>query len=314
MNLMPSRLALHADDLGMNRAVTDGVLRGFRQGLLTSTSVLANAPDAGRAMWLWKGLAVEREAGSLPSTPMRAKLDDPNRPFDLGVHLNLTQGRPLSSGFPAELLDPAGRFLGIFGLFARLRNSGERFQAAIRKELDEQVQVVGDHGFQPTHLNGHQYIEMIPAVTPIVTELLERLDVRVVRVAQERSLFQSTVLRGQFVKWPLACVKHVFAQRFRRRMESLGVAHPDVFFGTAHAGGVDLRLLRQFLASAGNANLVEVGLHPAEASDGASPEDVANGWDDPLADSRPNELRMLLSDELVETLESHGWRLGRLAG
>lgn len=309
-----SRLVLHADDLGMNRVVTDGILRGFRQGLLTSTSVLANAPDAGRALWLWKGMIIEREAGGLSSMPARAKLDDPNRPFDLGVHLNLTQGRPLSSGFPAELLDPAGRFLGVFGLFGRLRNSGDRFLAAIRKELGEQVKVVGDHGFQPSHLNGHQYIEMIPVVTGVVAELLDRLDIRVVRVARERSLLRSTVLRGQLLKWPLACVKRVFAEQFRRRIDLHGAMYPDVFFGTAHAGGVDLRLLRQFLASAQDARLVEVGLHPGEASDGTSAEDLANGWQDPLAGSRPHELQMLVSPELAEMLDASGWRLGRLAG
>ena len=43
---------LHADDLGMNRAVSDGIFQGFEQGLLTSTSLLSNAPDAARALEL----------------------------------------------------------------------------------------------------------------------------------------------------------------------------------------------------------------------------------------------------------------------
>ena len=39
-------VVFHADDFGMNRAVNDGVLRGFEQGALTSASILANAPAA----------------------------------------------------------------------------------------------------------------------------------------------------------------------------------------------------------------------------------------------------------------------------
>ena len=170
-------------------------------------------------------------------------------------------------------------------------------------------------------------------------------------MAWERSLWQSTVLRGRFWKWPLARVKRAFAQRFRTRMDALGVAHPDVFFGTVHAGSVDLPLLRRFLAEKGVRNLfaggmrrggsvgdmgacdrlceapsgpfrkmvpdtfsglVEIGLHPGEAAEDESPEDRANGWHDPLAASRPNELRMLCSAELPAFLESAGWRLGRL--
>ena len=121
MNVGSCNLVLHADDLGMNRAVNEGILRGFRHGLLTSTSLLANAPDAAWAIQQWKTLADEQAAGQLPSAAVRRKLGDPNGPFDLGVHLNLTQGRPLTGRhYPAELLDPKGRFPGVFELFARL--------------------------------------------------------------------------------------------------------------------------------------------------------------------------------------------------
>ena len=66
-NNLIRRLVLHADDLGMNPALSDGVLRGFREGILTSASLLANAPDAARAMRLWKALAADHDAGRLPS-------------------------------------------------------------------------------------------------------------------------------------------------------------------------------------------------------------------------------------------------------
>jgi predicted glycoside hydrolase/deacetylase ChbG (UPF0249 family) len=312
MDVMPSRLILHADDLGMNRAVTAGVLCGFRQGLLTSASLLANGPDATGALEQWKGLLAEHAAGQLPSAASRTRLDDPLRPFDLGVHLNLTQGRPLSDGYPAELLDPEGRFPGVFALFARLSRFGDRFQVALRTELAAQVQTVCDCGLRPTHLNGHQYVEMLPPISEIMPGLLERFGIGVVRVAWEPALLRSTVLRGQFSRWPSAAVKHLFARRFRTRMNTLGVTHPAAFFGTAHAAHVNLRLLGRFLASAGASRLVEVALHPGETSAGVSPDDRAGGWHDPLAPWRPDELRMLVSAELTAYLESAGWRLGRL--
>ena len=313
-NLRDARLVLHADDLGMNRAVTDGILRGFRDGLLTSTSLLANAPDAARALDEWKVLVGEQGSGHLPSRAWRESLGDPRLPFDLGVHLNLTQGRPLSRGYPAELLDSEGRFSGVFSLFAQLRHSGDRFRPAILEELTQQVQVVCDHGLRPTHLNGHQYVEMIPAVTTVMLELLERFRIKVVRVAWERSLLRSTLLGGRPWSWPLARVKHAFARRFRARMDSLGVAHADVFFGTAHAGRADLRLLRVFLASARDDQLIEIGLHPGEEAGELPLEHRADGWLDPLAQARPKELKMLLSAELLECVKSSGRRLGRLAG
>jgi chitin disaccharide deacetylase len=308
------QLVLHADDFGMNRAVNDGIVRGFRDGLLTSTSLLANAPDVDRAMEEWKRLADDRAAGRLPSCDARRKLGDPDRPFDLGIHLNLTQGRPLGGDrYPAELLDSEGCFPSIFTLFARLWRSGDKFRAAIRDEWQRQIEVVCDHGLRPTHLNGHQYVEMLPIAAGIVPELMERFAIKAVRVALEPGLFRNTVLhRFGVARWPLACVKHSFAAKFRKVVDARGITHPDAFHGTVHAGGVDLPLLRRFLDSSRKYCLVEIGLHPAEAADSISPKDEADGWHDPLADLRPCELQMLISGELPRLLKSSGWQLGRL--
>ena len=246
------QVVLHADDLGFNRAVTDGILHGFRCGLLTSTSLLANAPDAARALDEWQQLLDEQATGFLPSADVRRRLGDPATAFDLGIHLNLTQGRPLSgAAYPAELLDRDGRFPGVWTLFRRLRRPRPDWLAAVKAELARQIELVLDHGLRPTHVNGHQYIEMLPAVAAMLPELLERYAIRVVRVAAERSLFRTTVLRNLAVpQWLLAQVKRWHALRFGRCMDAVGIAHTDAFFGTAHAGRIDLRLMRVFLRSA----------------------------------------------------------------
>ena len=127
-------IALHADDLGMNPAVSDGIIQGFEVGLLTSTSLLSNAPDAARALDRWRQLESRRSQGRLASMARRERLHDPAQPFDLGVHLNLTQGRPLTgAGFPAELLDANGCFPGVFGLFRRLRGTTEQGAASLER-------------------------------------------------------------------------------------------------------------------------------------------------------------------------------------
>ena len=275
---------------------------------------MANAPDAARALEAWKTLEADRAAGRLASLPSREALADPQCPFDLGVHLNLTQGRPLNAAYPAELLDSAGCFPGVFSLFRRLRRGGDRFRAAIRAELEQQIQFVCDHGLRPTHLNGHQYIEMLPPVTALLPELLKRFSINVLRVAWERSLFHSTFMAERPWTWPMAVVKRAFAGRFRSQISAMGIGHPNaVFFGTAHAGRMNLRLLRLFLAAGRNDRVVEIGLHPGEAAGDPSPNDLADGWHDPLASLRPNELRLLISADLPGCLEAARRRLGRLA-
>ncbi len=323
---MSGRLVLHADDFGMSRAVTDGILRGFQYGLLTSTSVLVNAPHAGRALERWKVLVEQHATGALPSMPVRRRLHDSGGPFDLGVHLNLTQGRPLGR-YPGELLDARGCFPGAArGCFRLWRGEG-RFRAAIREELERQIGFVRDYGLRPTHLNGHQYVEMLPTIGRMLPELMTRFGIRGVRVAWEPSLLRTTLLTGRYAgRWPLAWVKRQFARRFRAFADAHAMAHADLFFGTAHAGRVDLALLRRFLRSGWGRQsfrpeacptapgpLVEVAVHPGEADTKAPQQDSAGAWRDPLAAWRPKELRLLVSEQLPDFLERAGWRLGRLA-
>jgi chitin disaccharide deacetylase len=308
-------VVLHADDFGLNAAVTDGILHGFRAGLLTSTSLLSNAPDAERAISLWKQLLQDiahPTSSTIPSLDARRRLGDHMLPFDLGVHLNLTQGRPLSGDdYPRELLDREGRFPGIFSLFARLRKCDAAGLKKVKAELSRQIEFALDRGLQPTHLNGHQYIEMLPALSAIVPELLDRYGIRVVRVAEEPLLFKTTLLMGfSPPNWALANVKRFFARRFHALMDRLGIGHPQRFHGTAHAGHINLDLMRMYLQAESKTNFVEIGLHPAlEASETSSDP----GWADPLASARPLELRLLTGSELTESFEQGGIRLGRLS-
>ena len=308
------QVAFHADDFGMNRAVTDGVLQAFAEGLLTSTSLLAGAPDASRALGQWDRLERDRHSGSLPSSGVRRHLNDPDRPFDLGVHLNLTQGRPLSADrFPRELLDAQGRFLNIFRLFGRLRHGGRRFAAAIEEELASQIQFMLDHGQRPTHVNGHQYVEMIPVVSRIVGRLLERFRIPAVRVAVERSWLAAGLWPGiRTSKWVLCGVLALYARRFRSQIARLGASYPDAYFGTITAGHVDLDMLRAFLDHGGQFRIAEIALHPAQPVD-ASQDGLADGWHDALAAERPKELQRFLSPALAEYLVEKQLRLGRIA-
>lgn len=299
----------------MNRCVTDGILAGFTEGLLTSTSVLANAPDFEYAISRWKWLEEERAAGRLASAAKRRILhDDGTHPFDLGVHLNLTQGRPLTPAFPAQLLDTNGRFPGIGRIFARMILNSGRWREAIFQELSAQIERVTKSGLKPTHLNGHQYVELVPGVADIIFQLAEKFQIRILRVALERRV--GTALRGShrpISNWCLAQVKRGFAWRFRKRMAQTKLHFADRFCGTAHAGRVSLDVLRSFVIGLPRQGNLEIGLHPGTEPTEIETKEMSVDWFDPLADLRPQELAMLRSMDTVQLLASERLRLSRLA-
>lgn len=311
------KLILHADDFGMSRQVTDGILQGFTHGLLTSTAILANAPDASRAVELWKRLLhepMESHAAAARRASIESLVGGRPLPFDLGVHFNLTQGRPLSgAGYPEQLLDRDGRFPGIGRLFLALLRPRSCWKLAVAAELSAQMESVLDFGVAPTHANGHQYIEMIPFISEIFCNLLPKYGIRVVRVPRECQWWRTTIFRGASpMRCALAAVKRGFATRFARRVAGNQLEHAAAFFGASHAGEVGLDVLQAFLSAGRSASLVEIALHPGW-SVAANDESTRDGWEDPIAVRRPDELALLTRPDLAERLGNHGYRLGRLA-
>jgi predicted glycoside hydrolase/deacetylase ChbG (UPF0249 family) len=96
----PRRLIVNADDYGRTLAVSRGIRQAHRQGIVTSTSVMMNMPNADEDLHL-------------------AQLEVPR--LGLGVHLTLTAGRPLCApeNVPT-LVDDEGQFWRLEDFILRL--------------------------------------------------------------------------------------------------------------------------------------------------------------------------------------------------
>ena len=138
---MHKRLIVNADDYGLSRGITDGILLTHQKGILTSTSLMVNQPAT--------EYAVSRSA------------EAPD--LGIGIHLNLTQGTPV---LPPEqiptLVNAKGQFHSC-GEQARrlLRLLVSRLE--IEKEFRAQIRRMKSYGLQPTHADSHHRIHMYPS-------------------------------------------------------------------------------------------------------------------------------------------------------
>jgi predicted glycoside hydrolase/deacetylase ChbG (UPF0249 family) len=248
-------------------------------------------------------------------------LGDDGGPFDFGVHLNLTQGRPLTGHrYPSRLLDRCGRFPGIGGLLIRMRYLRDDQRRAVRAELAAQVDRVLATGLPVTHLNGHQYIELIPGISELVFELAATHDIRSVRLAAEPGLWRSLRVSAAGPAGYLgAGLKHYLSGRFAPAFKNTGLSHCAAFFGTVHAGRIDLRVFAQYLRTMDAMKSAakprppfsaEIAFHPAEPATFLGIDE--DGWSDPLRQLRPREQELLISPWLRDALLSHHIRLARL--
>jgi predicted glycoside hydrolase/deacetylase ChbG (UPF0249 family) len=153
------RLIVNADDLGSGPRRDRGIFAAFQHGIVSSASLLANGPG-------FVAAAHEVRACGLP----------------VGVHLNLSQGRPLAGAIPG-LTDAAGNFPGKVALRSILR-VGSCDRVAIRRELLAQIEHVCAAGLAPDHLDSHQHCLLFPALTGLIAEVAELSGIRALRLPQ----------------------------------------------------------------------------------------------------------------------------------
>ena len=147
---MSRRLIVNADDWGLTRGVSAGILAAHRHGIVTSTTVLATAK-----------LDAELVARLLDSD------------LGAGLHVNLTLGTPLTRG--KSLIDGQGRFV------RDARHAAARASAAdVRAEVDAQIaRFAKTFRRAPTHLDSHHHIGLHSPVREVVLEAARALGVPV---------------------------------------------------------------------------------------------------------------------------------------
>jgi hypothetical protein len=144
------RLIVNADDFGLTRAVSRGILAAHRHGIVTSTTVLVTG-DVDRAL-----LA---EAG--------------DQGLGLGLHVNLTLGAPLTRG--RSLIGGDGRFV------RDARRAAARSEPKdVEREVDAQIdRFLSLTGVTPTHLDSHHHVGLLAPVREVFLRAAARLGVPV---------------------------------------------------------------------------------------------------------------------------------------
>jgi len=135
-----TRLIVNADDLGYSRGASAGILRAHRDGIVTSATLMANAPATEEAAEL------ARAAASL----------------DVGVHLVLTHGRPLSDTRTIpSLVGPDGAFLRPREVVGTGRLRSDEVLAEYRAQYARVRSLIGR---EPTHIDTHHWVQSDPSV------------------------------------------------------------------------------------------------------------------------------------------------------
>ena len=205
------RLVVTADDLGLTSGVVTGIGDAFRKGIVTSTSLMINAPAAEEAF------ALARQEPKL----------------SVGLHFVLTFGRPVGR------VDPLAAVLNERGDFVRLESSSHETLAvgAVAGELEAQLErFVEGVGRAPSHIDGHHHVHALPNILPAVLDASRRLGIpfRAPDAASQRKAeADGAPTTGRFIE-AFYGANEVSVEKLRILLESLDEGTSELMCHPAH--------------------------------------------------------------------------------
>ena len=265
-------LALCADDFGLAPGISTGIARLARAQRLTAVSCITNSAHWADAAKLLAGL---------PDT------------VDLGLHLNFTEGRPLS----ARLARRWPRLPGLPRLIVQA-HLGALPRSEMRNEVHAQLAAYTRAvGKAPNFIDGHQHVHHLPALRDIILDMVEHV--------QPLPALRSTapVLGpGYAVKrWLIERTGgRALAEALRQRV----LAHNPTLLGVYDFAAPDYRALMQRWLAALPAQGGLLFCHPGDRAEGDPP--------DPIGAARLREAAYLGSAAFEADLAAAGVTLGRV--
>jgi hopanoid biosynthesis associated protein HpnK len=281
-------LIVNADDFGWTEGVNRGIVETFRHGIVTSTSLLANGAAFADAL---------EKASSAPG-------------LGVGVHLNLSDGAPVADRESVtSLLNDEGHFAG--GPESLLLKRARRglLLGEVEREWDAQIEKVRDAGIEPTHLDGHKHVHMLPGLFEIALKLAKRHGIGAIRIAHEASSLRAALSSGEKQRGSVVLKQGVqarglklLARDAREQAERAGIGAADHFCGIAQTGELTKEGVSRLLKILPDGT-TELMCHPGYV-DAALLKTATR-----LQDSRRTELEILTDTAIRNLVASQGIRL-----
>jgi len=167
MSADPSiRLIVNADGYGRSEAVSRGILQAHLEGIVTSTSIVANAQQP-----------AETIAQTLRTTPT----------LGTGLQVVLVGGRPVSPpGRIGSLVGDDGAFASTVTEFMGRWAKAQIVQEHLEEEIEAQARRLLDAGLGLDHINTHLHLGFIPQVSSALEKVASRLGIMTLRTVMER--------------------------------------------------------------------------------------------------------------------------------
>jgi hopanoid biosynthesis associated protein HpnK len=275
------QLIVTADDFGLTHRVNEAIGKAHRQGIVTSASLMAN------------GVAFESAVDILKCNPG----------LDVGLHLNLTEGRPIT---PASQIPSLANSTGFlydhpFKLAAAMLRGKVR-AADLEKEVRAQIERCVSAGARITHVDGHKHVHVLPPVLKVVCRVAPQYGIKAVRATVERTPRLLSFVFRNSSSWPQILKQYVFGKVVSGNWWLAGPGEegrtmnaPRRLYGITQTGFLDAATFAEIVKG------LETGINELMCHPGYVDDDLTR-MPTRLREQRERELELLTRPEVRELL------------
>lgn len=238
------RLIVNADDLGLTSGVNRAVFEAQDHGIVTSATLMANAPCFDEAVARLKTLPAYRD-----------------RSFSVGCHIVLVDGFPLSPAANVSTLLQGARFRKKLWKFAAAAASGAISEKEVETEAAAQIRKLQCAGMDVSHVDCHKHTHMFPAVLNGVLRAASAAGVTAIRNPFEPS-FARGAGAGGLRAMQTAALRALYEQRFLHAVSQAGLQTTDGAVGVTATGALDAKAFEQTIRSLPTDGTYELVCHP----------------------------------------------------
>lgn len=224
-------LIVNADDFGKSREVNEAICEAFEKGIIDRTTLMTNMPNAKEAM----ELAKEKEFSD-----------------KIGIHLNLTSGRPLTKDMSADpvMCNSSGEFSADFARSLKTRfflpaKTRRNVEAEIRAQFDRYKELGGTLW----HVDSHHHVHTDPSIWRELKKVMRDYPVTSVRLSRN-------MYRGGNI------LMRIYKALFNASVKRFCRIRPD-YFGSAEDYGQYLAVHPGFAED----HKIEIMVHPVYDAD-----------------------------------------------
>ena len=237
-------IIITADDLGLDIATNRAIFEGYKAGVISASSIIPNSESLGDAV---------------------KNVVKPNPSLDIGIQLNITEGKSLITNYDSYLTSDDGFYNNSWKKLLLFSNNNN-YLKQIKAEFTSQIEYIISLGIKPSYLCSHHNIHIIPQVFNTVCELAVKYNINNVRTLTEIPYIVPEIYRHAEGNYISRIIKNLIYNTSTKLTQPILSKYElntnDYYIGTLYDGQMDKDSVIYGLEKVSDDTLTEITFHP----------------------------------------------------